>query len=705
MKLAKNAVIRGGGQFIEDGWCKADNGLGHFCSALFAFGILPLAVSAATVYVDAAWQGQGGDGSSERPFGTLQEAASAVSSLDKISVADGSYAGDVDFGSKIITNEVLAGTATYVGDVATSGTFNRTGAGTLVLNGTNTFGSLQVREGKTIVAPPNAGVTNKLTTTGLSLTSSSSSLIVSNAETSINLPSTSGVGTRSGSNLAFVGGKLTVSVKSGRYFSPGGSDGSATASYGTFLLDGVDATISGGGSLAPGYLAAGRVIITNETSLKVENLLGRRGDIYQYSGKVDVYGGGTDALTIGYNVGLTMNYYIYGGILDKSPSSNSYRANIGGCWGQGADPKGYLYVYGGDVFIRCPNCWIGVGHNNVKQTGGLYVRGGNFTMPRDSSVLSVGYEGNGTLEVSNGGVATINGSVIVLQESAGGRTSSVSLLSNGTLKARRLVSNANVKGTGDKATLVLDGGKMIANTSATAEFMHGFTAASVGVSGVVIDTAGQSLTIAQSFAARTGTGQSAPTAATAAELAALPAFTKAGAGRLELTGANEWLCATCVSNGTLAVGDAAMPATTTLQLCGGVIDLGGNSFTVANLVGYGIVSNGTLTVTGAVWPGVYEPGTLKIDSTATLNFTKLGCYVSSVGTCGVLAADGALDLSGVTVVGENMGSKPSTRGLTLATAATLTGAPGVDASLGDNRVSVGGGKLRVGAPGVVLMFW
>ena len=653
-------------------------------AALTASAILPLA--AATIYVDDDWAGQGGDGSAESPFGTLQEARAAMSTLDKISVADGTYSGDVDFGSLTLTNEVPSGTATYSGDVATSGTFNRTGAGTLVLNGTNTFGSLQVREGKTIVAPPNAGVTNKLTTTGLNLTASGSSLIVSNAETSINLPSTSGVGTRSGSNLAFVGGKLTASLGSGKYFAPGGSDGSATSSYGTLLLDGVDAKISGG-NLSPGYLAAGRVIITNETSLKVENLLGRRGVIYQYSVTVDVYGGGTDALSLGYNVGFTFNYYLYGGTLDKSPTANSYRANIGGCHGQDAGAKGNLYVYGGDVYIRCPYCRIGVKYNNE---GGLYVRGGNFTMPKDSpSLLSVGYAGNGTFEVSNGGVVTINGAVIALQESAGGRTGKVSLLSNGTLKARRLVSNANVLGTGDKATLILDGGKMIANTSAVAEFMQGFTAAYVGVGGIVIDTTGQNLTIAQSFAARTGTGQSAPVASTAAQLAALPAFTKAGTGKLTLAGTNDWLCATCVSNGTLVVGDEALPATT-LQLCGGVLDLGGNSFTVANLVGHGIVSNGTLTVTGAVWPGVYESGTLKINSTATLNMTTLGCSVASDGTCGVLAVDGALDLSGVTVVGENMGNKPTNRGLTLATATTLTGEPGVDASLVDNRVSIGG---------------
>ena len=677
----------------------------HFVfAALTAIAILPLA--AATVYVDDDWAGQGGDGSAERPFGTLQEAGAAMSTFDNMSVADGTYSGDVDFGSMTLTNEVPSGTATYCGDVATSGTFNRTGAGTLVLNGTNTFGSLLVHDGKTIVAPPNAGVTNSLSLAGLTIYSGKS-LIVSNAVTTIKPPSTVNVNTYAGSTLAFVGGELTASIGNLKYFSPGGG-GTATSPAADLILDGVKATFSGSGSLCPGSTTPGRIIITNDANVRVENFFARRGDIYQYSGKVDVYGGGSDAFILGYNVGYTANYHLYGGTLDKSPSGNTYWADIGGARGQGASGKGYLYIYsGGEAIIRCPYCSVGTGKLNASgQKGGVYVRGGKFTMPyhyTGHSYLYVGYMADGELEVSDGGLATIDGSVIVLSNSAGSRTGKVSLLSNGTLKARRLVSNANVNGTGDTATLILDGGRVVANTSATAEFMQGFTAASVGVGGGTVDTAGQNLTIAQSFAARTGTGQSAPVASTAAELAALPAFTKAGAGTLTLMGTNDWLCAMCVSNGTLVVADRALPATT-LQLRGGVIDLGGNSFTVANLVGFGVVSNGTLTVTGAVWPGVYESGTLKIDSTATLNMTTLGCCIASDGTGGCLEVAGAQSLAGVTVVGEGMANK-TYRGITLVKATTFTGSPTADSSLAGNGISVSGGKLRIGAPGVIISVW
>ncbi|MBR3221479.1 MAG: hypothetical protein IKF72_04535 [Kiritimatiellae bacterium] len=658
---------------------------------------------AATVYVDDDWAGQGGDGSLENPFGTLQEAELAMSTLDKMSVADGSYAGDVDFGSKIITNDVPFGTAKVAGSVKTAGAFYRTGAGTLLLNGqTNEFAALSLAPGSTtVVAPVADGVTNVLTATSLP---SYGCLVASNTVTRIRSAATLDI--YGGSYLSFVGGSLTMDAASGtaaRYLRFGLGPDKTTA---TMVLDGVDATVSAYSGLFFGQYvtktkSSAELIITNDTTLSLKAFQGRHGTVRQYGGKVDVYFGWQEAFALSYDNGGTVDYYLYGGTLDKS-AENDYYARIGGANHANYNnytSTGRLFVHGGEAIFRCRYCTLGTG---TKHTGVVEVKnGGTFTMTRANSEVAVGNRGDGTFEVSDGGVATINGSVIALAASAGGRTANVSILTNGTLKARRLVSNANAN-EDDTAILVLDGGKMIANTSAAAEFMQGFTAASVGVGGVVIDTAGQNLTIAQSFAARPG--QSAPVAATAAQLAAIPAFTKAGEGTLSLTGDNEWLCATCVSNGTLVVGEDALPSTTTLQLRGGVIDLGGNSFTIANLVGHGTVSNGTLTVTGAVWPGVYGAGTLTIDSTATLSLTKLGCCVASDGTCGCLEVAGTQNLAGVTVVGEGMENKTH-RGLTLVKASAIVGAPAADASLAGNCISLVRGTLRVGAPGFIISFW
>ncbi|MBO7166381.1 MAG: hypothetical protein J6V88_02520, partial [Kiritimatiellae bacterium] len=166
------------------------------------------------------------------------------------------------------------------------------------------------------------------------------------------------------------------------------------------------------------------------------------------------------------------------------------------------------------------------------------------------------------------------------------------------------------------------------------------------------------------------------------------------------TGANSYQCATCVSNGTLSVVSGALPATT-LRLGGGVIDLCGATHEVENLVGSGVVSNGTLVVTGAVWPGVGDSGVLSIDSTASITLSKIGCFISEDGSCGKLEVAGSLDISGVEIVSENM-DKKSDKPLTLVKAARLIGSPSMS-SVDGVRVSVIDSSLRLGIKGLTIM--
>ena len=649
-------------------------------------------------------------------------ATSATHRLTRLVLND-SYATDtltidnnIDLGNASITCRVGAATAVVKGSVKSAGgTVTRNGGGTLVLNGlTNSFAALRLDSGsKTVISPAAEGVTNSFSATGYATAFTAAdalSMVVSNMNTKLSSSDDLRIG---GGRHVFAGGTLDITVPSQKYFRPGYYyKATSPKVYGgvDLVLDGTIVKINGLsllGNMLTYVDSPVSIIITNDATVTTGyNVWFNNGTIRQYSGKFKITGNGAPMFAVSYNAAATASYYLYGGTLEQSYAAPDNTPVIGGgataAAAEAYNESGYMYIYGGKATFQARSLHLGYKVTGAKyHRGYLYVRGGELSMPYNGAQLAVGRQGNGTFEVSNGGTATINGSVVALMSSAGGRTANVSVLTNGTLKARQLVSNANVNGTGDTANLVLDGGKMIANTSATAEFMHGFTAASVGVGGVVIDTAGQNLTIAQSFAARDG--QFAPTASTAAELAALPAFAKAGAGKLTLTGTNEWLCATCVSNGTLVVGDRALPATT-LQLRDGVIDLGGNSFTVANLVGYGIVSNGTLTVTGAVWPGVYESGTLKIDSSATLNLSTLGCCVASDSTCGCLEVTGPLDLSGVTVVGEGMENK-NRRGLTLARATAFVGTPTADVSLAGNGISVSSGTLRIGAPGVIISIW
>ena len=434
-------------------------------------------------------------------------------------------------------------------------------------------------------------------------------------------------------------------------------------------------------------------MITNAVALTFGGFEGRNGTVRQYGGSVTIGANKADVLMLGVNGG-TFAYHLYGGSLFQKNSGSSADVHIGR---SGNGGTGRVYVHDGATFTaRGSDVFIGTAKDT---TGELYVQGGTMVMEtRTDSILHVGRNGYGTCEVSGNGVVNIkNGQIRVSSGTESTRTGTLRVTNGGTAKTRAIVGPANNAVT---ATLVLDGGTVVANASASADFIHGFTAASVGIGGAAIDSNGQDLEVSQNFAARAG--QSAPAAATAAELAALPAFTKAGAGRLALTGTNDWLCATCVSNGTLAVEELALPATTTLRLGGGVIDLCGGTHTVANLVGSGVVSNGSLVVTGTVWPGVGDAGILKIDATASLTLSAIGCAVAPDGTCGCLVVDGMIDLSGVAVVGENMEDKKEGKGLTIARATQISGRPATT-MVGGLRVSTSQDSLTIGVSGTIIL--
>ena len=249
------------------------------------------------------------------------------------------------------------------------------------------------------------------------------------------------------------------------------------------------------------------------------------------------------------------------------------------------------------------------------------------------------------------------------------------------------------------STLILNGGRIVAQANSEANFISNLTVAAVGPLGTTFDTAGQNVMLTQDFAPwgeiEEDEGE------TAAALAAAPAFTKVGAGTLTLHGTNTYLCATCVSNGTLAVTDAqSLPATTTLRVAtNAVVDLSEKSHTVANLMGSGLVTNGTLTVTGTVWPGYPDAGTLTVKE-ATLAPAKLAYVLDEEGTCGQLAVNGPLDLTDVEIVVDNLAHKGK-GAITLVTAQSITGAP--TCSQPEAVIYVDGNTVRLGSVGMTVI--
>ena len=588
-------------------------------------------------------------------------------------------------------------TAVVTGCVTNEGNFVRYGSGTLVLKGAqNTVSNLFPYAGTLVIAPPDGAETCNLSLNRLYKTTNSvSTVVISNAVTTFR-------GTESclydgNTTVKFIGGSVTSSNE----WYPGNRSGAARngkGAVGTLVFDGVNATI--GADFIPGYYssannnALAEVIVTNNATLKMTKYFqGRYGNMRQYSGKVTLTSGSGGAFRPGNHGSGTFSYHLHGGILELSSTGGNATFSLGFNDSTGA-PKGYLYVYPGAQFIaRSAYGFLG---RYQKDSGYLYVRGGSVSMPRSGVDLRVGTEGNGVCEVSDGGTVEVNGTVSVLQNSSyTGRTGTLSVFTNGTVKARAFFSAC----TNDTATLVLDGGTLVANTSAAADFLYGFTAASVGVGGATVDTAGFDLKVSQDFAARDG--QTWDVDGTAAALAAAPAFTKVGAGTLTLHGTNTYLCATCVSNGTLAVTDAqSLPATTTLRVAtNAVVDLSEKSHTVANLMGSGLVTNGTLTVTGTVWPGYPDAGTLTVNG-ATLAPAKLAYVLGEDGTCGQLAVNGPLDLTGVEIAVDNLANKGK-GSLTLVTAGSITGTP--TCSQSGAVICVDGNSVRLGSAGMTVI--
>jgi autotransporter-associated beta strand protein/T5SS/PEP-CTERM-associated repeat protein len=581
---------------------------------------------------------------------------------------------------------------------ATRLNLDKEGSGTLVLKGSDfEMGRVRPLGGNLIIAPPDGEETCRLTLAAFnSQTETPGAVVVSNA---VITQSGASMTWYNNTDVMFAG--CTMTSKNDWY--PANRtmiNGSTVSGGGTasLTLDNSDVTIDG--ELFVGYYSTANqncsceFIITNDATLTVNKAFyGRYGNVRQYSGHVKANYTGGGAMRLGSCGGYgSFHYHLYGGTLEHSRSGSTATFSIG--FYENSNTSGNLHVYPGGLFIsRGRNGFIGRYANN---RGNLFVKGGTVQMTYSGAPLNIGYEGHGRLEVCNGGLVDINGAVIAVPTKAEiNRTGFIELQTNGTVTARALYSTC----TNDTAELTFDGGTFVAKAGARAPLISGFTQAYVGIGGGTIDTAGQDLAVEQNFAAREGQTWAARVGGDA--LQAAPAFTKEGAGTLTLTGTNTYACATCVSNGTLiAACEGALPETTTLRLGpGGTIDLGGESHTVANLIGAGTVANGALTVTGTVYPG-HGGGTLTVMSDATLAVKKIAYTVAEDGTCGLLKVDGALDLTGVEITVDN--PEAAKRGLRLVEAQSITGVPTCSLS-GKYALTVSGGHLRLVRNGIQLI--
>jgi autotransporter-associated beta strand protein len=175
--------------------------------------------------------------------------------------------------------------------------------------------------------------------------------------------------------------------------------------------------------------------------------------------------------------------------------------------------------------------WTVVGRYNVAGASGqLNVSGGTFNQVQLDRGLIIGEETTGTLTVSGTGVvnAAWNTGILVANGATGIGT--INLNTGGTISTKGVR-----EGAGGTSTFNFNGGTLIAATGVNADFMSGLDSAVILAGGALIDTNGQTVTIAQVLNDDGGDRN----------------LTKLGAGTLLLNGANSYFGTTTVAAGTL----------------------------------------------------------------------------------------------------------------------------------------------------------
>lgn len=471
-----------------------------------------------------------------------------------------------------------------------------------------------------------------------------------------------------------------------------GGEGAQTASL---KVD--DGTLDCRGTLTLGQIfngwvsANGNLVVTNDATVTLNRLAAAAGNVYQYGGSVTVTNLSSGDCALGTGQGLTHNYYLYGGVFEFMGTSGNFQTGR-------AKTNGVSNVYIERTGVLKTHCWSASFGRMRFNTGRLYVRNGGRVIAdytggggRDLTVW-FSDEGSGYLEVASGGSMDIDGRLCCCPSNYTypERTGEIRLLSGGTVTSRAVACDSTAC---LNSTLIYDGGRVVVRESPQSAFTKSFKTAQIGIAGGVIDTNGSDISFEQSFTARSGQSWTAPT--TAAQIAACAAFTKTGAGTLTWLGTNTYACATCVSNGVLATAcDGTLPPAGVLKLAGGAVNLLATEQTVADLFGMGAISNGTLSVTGAVWPGGTTGGVLELAG-VTADFGALHYAIDATGACGTLKSTTPVALGGVEIAVDGISNKGNGR-LLLVDAPSVAGMPVCDLPR-TSRLYVSGGKLYLGS--------
>jgi fibronectin-binding autotransporter adhesin len=531
----------------------------------------------------------------------------------------------IGIGGKFDTN---GNTLTLEGPITGGGALTKTGVGTLILTGTNTYSG-----GTTVEAGTVQGNTASLQ----GAITNNASVVFDQGTDGTYAGAMSGTGglTKAGAgNLTLTGvnsytGNTTVSggTLTGSTTSLQGNIGVASNATVAFnqTVDGVyNGVLSGGGALVK--IGSGNLTLTGANT---------------YSGGTTVAGGTLTGTTTSLQGNIVNNATV---AFDQG-INGTYAGNMSGSGGFVKNGTGTVILagtnsYSGGTTVNGGVLQLGAG--NLLATGSaLTVNGGTFDFNGNSQTVGALSGAGGAIALGSGTLTASSADNATLASAIGGNGSFVKM-GSGTLT---LTGASTYTGgtTVNEGTLQLGTGGALAAKGALT--ITGGTFNLDGNSQTVGALSGSGGTIA--LGGGTLTTNSASNTTLASAITGSGSFVKQGSGTLTLTGANSYAGGTTVSGGTL-VGN-----TTSLQ--GNILNNAAVVFDQASNGVYGgaLSGSGTLTKTGAgllnltgnsvVGGGTtVSAGTLAVNGSLTSNVTVgAGGAIGGTGTItGLLALSG-----------------------------------------------------------------
>jgi autotransporter-associated beta strand protein len=640
--------------------------------------------------------------------GTLQSGANNVLPDGSAITVSGNVAGVTATLNLNGYNDTI-GSLTLGGATTTSGAAVMTGAGSLTISGSITYNSANNPLGATISGKLNFGSETR----GFAIGDSSNA--AADLTISANIVQTNGSITKTGDGQLTLSGTLTTTAGNGfnlinngngqllisgvingagavsnsgngqLEISGGGAINGTLANTGTgqFLISGA---ISAQGTLASTgsgqLLVTGNITKTSGLTLKSDsgslvvsgNISSQTGNSFFLAGTAN----GTISGSIGNQLAITKNgpgtWYLTG---NNNTHVNAVNITAGvlniqnaGALGSGNHATitsgAALQVQGG--FISSSTGTLNLNGSGISSDGALRNISGNNTLARAIALKSASRinsdAGTLTIDVASGNAITGafdltiggTGNVVVADPIA---TSTGQLIKDGTGVLKLSTVNTYTGGTKiSGGVLNIANDNNLGGTSGTLTFDNGtlqFGASGITISAsrpVTITSSGGYVDMLNSGTIDRGIGGSG-------------GLTKTGVGRLTLTGANTYNGNTTVSGGELIV-NGSLAASGAVNVNGGAT-LGGSG-TVGAVT---VASGGTLSPGNSA--GVFNVGALTLQSGA-----KFHVQIDSVSSYDQVIANGAVDITGSTLVLDQLGYSPVANGtsftiLTNLTANSITG--------------------------------